>query len=166
LLILLGLRGTPFLYYGDELALLDGAVPPERRLDRAEPPRDPGRTPMPWSPEGGWRDPWLPLEDTSRNVEEQRTDPASTLHFTRALIAARRRLPDLRTGSYAALDAPGDVWAWRRGESCAVAVNLGSKEELVDLEGRVELSTGRDREGEPFAGRLAAGEGVVLTLDL
>jgi alpha-glucosidase len=168
LLILLGLRGTPFLYYGDELALLDGAVAPERRLDRAEPPRDPGRTPMPWhSGEGGWRDPWLPLEDTSRNVEDQRADPASTLHFTRDLIAARRRLPDLRTGSYEALDAPADVWAWRRGEGCAVAVNLGADAALLDdLVGRVELATGRDRAGEPFDGRLAAGEGVVLTLDL
>jgi alpha-glucosidase len=142
-------------------------VPPGRRLDRAEPPRDPGRTPMPWhGGDGGWCDPWLPLEDTSRNVEEQRADPASTLHFTRDLIAVRRRLPDLRTGRYEALDAPGDVWAWRRGERCAVAVNLGPKEELLDLDGRVELSTDRDREGERFAGRLAGGEGVVLTLDL
>jgi alpha-glucosidase len=166
LLILLGLRGTPFLYYGDELALLDGAVPPERRLDRAEPPRDPGRTPMPWSVDGGWHDPWLPLEDTSRNVEEQRADPGSTLQFTRDLIAARRRLPDLRTGSYEALDAPGDVWAWRRGKGCAVAVNLGATDERLELAGRVELATSRARELEPFDGRLAAGEGVVLTLDL
>ena len=58
------------------------------------------------------------------------------------------------------------VWAWRRGKSCAVAVNLGSKEELLDLDGRVALSTDRGREGERFAGRLAAGEGVVLTLEL
>ena len=167
LMILLGLRGTPFLYYGDELGLLDGDVPAERQLDRAEPRRDGGRTPMPWTPgDGGWNDPWLPLVDASRNVAEQRVDPASTLHFTRDLIATRRRLPALRTGSYELLDAPGGVWAWRRGEGCAVAVNLGSAEERVDLEGRVELSTDREREGEPFDGRLAAGAGVVLTLDL
>ena len=167
LLILLGLRGTPFLYYGDELGLLDGAVPLERRLDRAEPPRDAARTPMPWSGGyGGWSDPWLPLEDTSRNVEDQRADSASTLHFTRDLIATRRRLPDLRTGSYQLLDAPGDVWAWRRGESCAVAVNLGLTEARIDLAGRVELSSDRVRDGAQFDGSLAAGEGVVLTLDL
>ena len=167
LLILLGLRGTPFLYSGDELALLDGPVPEERRLDRAEPPRDPGRTPMPWrGGDGGWTTPWLPLEDTSRNVEDQRDDPASTLRFTRDLIALRRRLADLRTGSYQLLRGPADVWAWRRGERCAVAVNLGPQDERLDLAGSVELSTDRAREGEPFDGRLAAGEGVVLTLDL
>ena len=54
---------------------------------------------MPWTRQGGWTDPWLPLEDTRRNVEDERSDPASTLHYTRDLIALRRRLPDLRTGS-------------------------------------------------------------------
>ena len=165
LLILLGLRGTPFLYYGDELALREGHVAPERRRDRARTPRDAGRTPMPWEPgDGGWQDPWLPLEDTSRNVADQREDPASTLCFTRDLIATRRRLADLRTGAYRPLAAPEDVWAWQRGEGCAVAVNLGSRRARVDLQGLVELSTDRTREGEPFDGSLAGGEGVVLTL--
>ena len=93
LLMLLTLRGTPVLYYGDELGLTDGHVPPERVLDVAEPSRDPCRTPMPWSRQGGWEDPWLPLEDTSRNVEDQRDDHrTSTLTFTRDLIALRKRL--------------------------------------------------------------------------
>jgi alpha-glucosidase len=165
LLILLGLRGTPFLYYGDELALGEGHVPPSRRRDRAREPRDGGRTPMPWRPgDGGWHDPWLPLEDTSRNVEQQREDRGSTLWFTRELIALRRRTPDLRSGAYEALDAPAGVWAWSRGESCLVAVNLGSRAEQLGLRGRVELSTDRRGEGDPFDGTLAAGEGVVLTL--
>ena len=68
---------------------------------------------MPWTREGGWRNPWLPLTDTTRNVEEQRADPASTLHFTRDLIALRRRLPSLRTGVYTELPAPTGAWAWR-----------------------------------------------------
>ncbi|MBA2333109.1 MAG: DUF3459 domain-containing protein, partial [Actinobacteria bacterium] len=162
LLILVGLRGTPFLYYGDEVGLLDGEVPPERRLDNAQPGRDACRTPMPWSPEGDWREPWLPLRDTSRNVEAQRADPASTLHFTRDLIAARRRLPDLRAGSYRELESPEDVWAWQRGEGCVVAVNLGSEKARIEVEGRIELSTDRRREGESFDGRLAVGQGVIL----
>jgi alpha-glucosidase len=163
LMILLGLRGTPFLYYGDEIGLLDGRVPQERQLDRANPVRDPGRTPMPWNgADGGWRDPWLPLEDTSRNVDDQRADPASTLHFTRELIAVRRRLPDLRTGSYGRLDSPEDVWAWRRGDDCVIAVNLGADEQRFHVAGRVELSTDREREGDAFDGRIAAGQGVIL----
>ncbi|MCP9485503.1 MAG: alpha-amylase family glycosyl hydrolase [Gaiellaceae bacterium MAG52_C11] len=165
LMILLGLRGTPFLYYGDELGLLDGEVPPDRRLDRAEPGRDAGRTPMPWSRAGDWRDPWLPLVDTSRNVADQRVDADSTLHFTRELIALRRRLPDLRVGSYRELESPEDVWAWRRGEGCVVAVNLGVEEARLEVEGRIELSTDPERGGESFAGHLAAGEGVILAGD-
>jgi alpha-glucosidase len=166
LLVLLTLRGTPFLYYGDELALANGAVPPDRVRDVATHSRDPCRTPMPWSREGGWRDPWLPLEDTSRNLEEQRADPSSTLRFTRELIALRRELTELRTGSYTALGAPDGAWAWRRGESTVVAVNLGSSAAEIEAHGRVTLSTGRDRDGEPVRERLRLdpAEGAVVQL--
>ncbi len=140
LLILLTLRGTPFLYYGDELALADGHVPLERVRDVAEPSRDPCRTPMPWTRHGGWTNPWLPLEDTSRNVEEQRVDPSSTLHFTRDLIALRRRLRDVRLGSYAELPASDGAWAWQRGEGVVVAVNLSATPvEIEGIEGAVCL---------------------------
>jgi len=108
--VLLTLRGTPFLYYGDELALANGHVSAERMRDVADPSRDPCRTPMPWSRNGEWHDPWLPLEDTSRNVEDQRSDRGSTLHFTRDLIALRRRLrssPSATTRSSLLLRAPG-----------------------------------------------------------
>jgi alpha-glucosidase len=56
LLMLLTLRGTPFLYYGDEIALPDGDVPPERRKDPVPDNRDGCRTPMPWTPDGGFTD--------------------------------------------------------------------------------------------------------------
>src|SRR5204863_9293500 len=75
LFLLLTLRGTPFLYQGDELALEEADVPLDRRLDLADPPRDGCRTPLPWTRSGAeWRDPWLPLGDTTRNVEDQRAD--------------------------------------------------------------------------------------------
>ena len=165
LLVLLTLRGTPCLYYGDELALAAGRVPPERVLDCADPPRDPGRTPMPWTRQGGWRDPWLPLEDTSRNVEDQLADPDSTLHFTRDLIALRRRLPDLQTGAYLELPAPEGAWAWRRGEDVIVAVNIGSSPtEIGGIEGSIALATAGCRDGERVAGRLllAPREGLIV----
>ena len=165
LLILLTLRGAPFLYYGDEFALADGLVPPERRLDVAEPSRDPCRTPMPWSRHGGWTNSWLPLEDTSRNVEEQRADPSSTLHFTRDLIALRRRLRDVGLGSYAELPAPEGAWAWQRGEGVVVAVNLSATPvEIEGIDGAVVLATMRERESELVRGRLRLGaaEGVIV----
>jgi alpha-glucosidase len=166
LLLLLTLRGTPFLYYGDELALADGKVVPDRILDVATPSRDPCRTPMPWSSDGGWRDPWLPLVDTSRNVEDQRRDPASTLHFTKALIALRREREELRAGSYTEVAAPPGAWVWRRGESVLVAVNLGSTAVEIEAAGRIALGTARGRDGERLDGRLRLepAEGAVVLL--
>jgi alpha-glucosidase len=156
LLVLLTLRGTPCLYYGDELALTDGAVPPARVRDVAVPSRDPCRTPMPWTRSGGWADPWLPLVDTTRNVEDQRADPGSTLHFTRDLAAARRRHAALRRGPYAELPAPPGAWAWRRGDDVAVAVNFGSVPVRMEgIEGVVEIATDRARERELVRGTLS-----------
>jgi len=166
LMLLVTLRGTPCLYYGDELGLPAGHVPDERIRDVAVPSRDPYRTPMPWTREGGWRDPWLPLEDTSRNVEEERADPGSTLTFTRDLIGLRRRLEDLCVGAYEELATPEGAWAWRRGERVTVALNLGTgKVELDGIQGSVELATRRGREGERVAGRLGLdpAEGVVVS---
>ena len=169
LLVLLGLRGTPVLYYGDELALANGRVPSDRELDCATPSRDPGRTPMPWTGgDGGWIDPWLPLADTSRNVQEQRADPASTLHFTRDLIALRRRLPELALGDYEELPAPPGAWAWRRGKRVALAMNLGDQTiDVGGLTGTLELGTDRTRTGERVSGglHLAPFEGAVVLLD-
>ena len=123
LTLLLTLRGTPVLYYGDELGLPDAEVPPDRIVDLADPPRDPGRTPMPWTGSGEeWRDPWLPLLDTSVNVEEQRADPSSTLNFTRALIARRR---SFAREPYTPLPSRDGVWAYRRGAT-TIAINMSA----------------------------------------
>jgi alpha-glucosidase len=165
LLLLLTLRGTPSLYQGDELALPEGRVASDRVLDCARPSRDPARTPMPWTPAGGWTDPWLPLEDTSRNVEDQRSDPGSTLAFAREAIALRRRLPDLRRGSYAELPGPSGTWVWRRGNDVVVALNLGTDAAAIEgLSGTVALGTvpGRSRERVDGQLRLAPAEGVIL----
>jgi len=125
LFILLTLRGTALLFQGDEIALTDGVVPPERITDLADPPRDPERSPMPWTGDGGeWRDPWLPLGDTSRNVESQSVDPLSTVGFVRSLIELRRELAGSR---YASLPSEPGVWAYARGAATCV-VNLTGRE--------------------------------------
>ena len=129
LFLLLTLRGNALLYQGDELALTDGAVPHDRITDTADPPRDPERTPMPWTPSGReWRDPWLPLTDTTRNVEAQSDDPASTLSFVRSLIELRRALGD---APYATLRSEPGVWAYARGGATCV-VNLTDAEARHD----------------------------------
>jgi alpha-glucosidase len=179
LMMLLTLRGTTFLYYGDEIGLPEVPLDAETALDpvarRTGDPsdnRDVCRTPMPWSdePGGGFTTaaatPWLPFGDlASHNVAAQRDDPGSVLHFVRDLIALRRERTELRSGDYAPLPAPGGAWAWRRGERFAVALNLSDAEVQVErLDGRVAIATDREREGEQVSGALRLGpyEGVVV----
>jgi alpha-glucosidase len=178
LAMLLTLRGTPFLYYGDEIALRDVPLDPADALDPvphrtgdADRNRDVCRTPMPWNdapgagftPDGAT--PWLPVGDTSRNVALQREDPGSTLHLVRALIGLRRERADLRTGAYATLPAPGGAWAYRRGDGTVVALNLAGAAVSVEVPGgTVLVGTDRGRDGEVVTGalELAPWEGVVL----
>jgi alpha-glucosidase len=159
LLILLTLRGTPILYYGDEIGMEQVSIPTGEQLDRAH-NRDGCRTPMQWTQDTSqeW---WLRWGDATRNVQDLREDPSSVLHLCRDLIAARRAL----SGPYSGLDAPSGVWAWRRGESGVVAVNLADRPASVEgVSGKVVIGTDRARDGETVAGRLRLGpwEGVVL----
>ena len=140
LFLVLTLPGTAILYQGDELGLRDGRVPAARRLDLASPSRDPERTPLPWTRSSAeWVDPWLPLYDTSRNVEDQEDDPGSTLAYTRGLIRARRALP---AAGYRTLESPPGIWAYERGARVC-ALNLGGRkrrfegELLAPWEGRI-----------------------------
>jgi alpha-glucosidase len=175
LMMLLTLRGTPILYYGDELAMRETVVAPERevdpvarRRDPERPGRDGARTPMPWSdaPGAGFTaagaEPWLPFGDLSVNVEAQRADPGSPLRLVRDLVALRRERADLTAGSYAQLDTPVGVWAWRRGDGTAVALNFSGAPVGVAVSGEVLVGTDRARDGAAFDGTLAPSEGVVV----
>ena len=101
------------------------------------------------------------------NVADQRADPGSVLHFVRAVVALRRRVPDLVSGRYEALDAPDGVWAWRRGAASAVVLNLSAASaEMASPAGawRVALSTDPARRAQDAeAGvRLGPWEGIVM----
>lgn len=178
LVMLLTLRGTPLLYYGDEIGMAEVDVPPERMRDPVgirlgpELGRDGGRTPMQWTgqPTGGFTgpgvEPWLPIGDAaSCNVVDQRRDPGSMLGLCRDLIALRRSRPDLRTGAFTALEAPEDLWMWRRGDRTVVVLNCSDGPQEAEVEGDVLLGTRREREGERMTGRLRLEpwEAVVLS---
>jgi alpha-glucosidase len=183
--LLLTLRGTPTLYYGEELGLRDVPIAPERITDvrEAQQPgrglgRDPERTPMPWTadPRGGFTtgEPWLPLgeENLARSVAVQRAEPGSMLMLHRRLIELRRREAALSIGSYRPVAATGDLLAYRRaagGRELLVALNLGAgSQRLVvpdDLgEVRVVLSATGAAEGRNHRDEieLAANEALVL----
>jgi alpha-glucosidase len=129
---LMCLRGTIFLYQGDELGLPQAEVPFERLRDpfaiatyaggAGGAGRDGARTPMPWASKGvgagfsASADTWLPIDTAHRPlaVDAQEGDPASMLHFTRKLIALRRAFPPLRRADATVLAAPPGVLAFER----------------------------------------------------
>jgi alpha-glucosidase len=181
LMLLLTLRGTPVLYYGDELAMPEAEIPPHRVVDPVgllgdprRPGRDGARTPMPWrdAPGLGFTraevEPWLPFgEATGLDVETQREDRSSVLWLCRDLITLRRSWEDLRTGAYVEVRASDDVWAYRRGDGFLVALNLGSSDASLDARGEIAIGTSRERDGEAVSGTLRLGprEGAVVRVD-
>jgi alpha-glucosidase len=160
--MLLTLRGTPFLYYGEEIGMSNGKIPRRELQDPVgkrywpfHPGRDPERTPMQWSaePNAGFSTgrPWLRVNgDYERvNVERQSGDASSVLEFYRRLIALRRSYPALNRGSWEDVgDARNDVLCYTRtygAEKLLVALNFASSPRRIrpGLEGawRVALST-------------------------
>jgi alpha-glucosidase len=137
--LILTMRGTPFLYYGEELGMGDVAIPPEESIDapaaRVAPDfpwwdRSRSRTPMPWTGEPGagfsTGRPWLRLgPDTARrNVAAQAADPGSVLACYRRLIAARHELASLQDGSMTVVRTgrPDTLAFRRRGSGSEVLV--------------------------------------------
>ena len=184
-MLLLTLRGTPTLYYGDEIGMENVPIPRDVAQDpweKREPGlglgRDPARTPMPWndSPGAGFTTgtPWLPLgpDWETRNVAAMARDPHAILTLYRRLIALRRAHPALHAGAYAPVSAADDVLVYTRqadGERMLIALNLGHAPRRLALPAapaRLLLSTMLDREGETSRDELALrpDEGVILRL--
>jgi alpha-glucosidase len=186
-MLLLTLRGTPTLYYGDELGLPAVHIPRDRVQDpweKNEPGigigRDPSRTPMPWdrSPNAGFSsvEPWLPLNQDwhSRNVAAMRDEPASILTLTRDLIALRRERKSLMVGRYAPVLVTDEVFVYLReagDERVMAALNLTGDPQTVQLPdhlqgGHVLVSTLAQVPANPVGGALTlrGHEGLLIEL--
>jgi alpha-glucosidase len=177
LVLLVSLRGTAFLYYGDEIGMVDVPVPRDLLRDPVgirgwpdQPGRDPCRTPMQWrpGPGAGFTDPgvepWLPIGDANAcNVEAQQRDPYSILNLTRELIRLRSST-DLGKGPFRTVLREGDVWVWRRG-ALTVAANLTGEPRGISVDAsRVLVSSSRSRDRGTATGttRLEPWEALVL----
>jgi alpha-glucosidase len=168
--MLLSLRGTPFLYMGEELGLEDAQVPEERVVDPGG--RDGCRSPIPWraEPPHGWgREPWLPWspEAGARSVETQRGAPDSMLHLYRRLLAARRESEALRLGSFEFVTAPEGLLAYRRragADRRTVIVSFANAPIAFDPGDslRVELASDGVGEGDRFSGTVGPDQGLIL----
>lgn len=184
-LLLLTLRGTPTLYYGDEMAFRQADIPPELQQDpwgRNVPGlgRDGCRTPMQWDGSDGFGftrpgvRPWLAFSEDAhtRNVEGQLADPGSLLNFYRRLLEIRRREPALMMGAYQPLDSNRGVFAYLRDDGrsrVVVALNFTDRVQSAGAlsgSGQILISTDHDRkEGLSLDGlELAPHEGTVVKL--
>jgi alpha-glucosidase len=184
-MLLLTLRGTPTLYYGDEIGMHQVAIAPEQVRDPFEKNvpgigvgRDGCRTPMQWDASAfagfSTTTPWLPLADDFRheNVANLVADERSILNLYKALIDLRKKLSALGSGDYVPIAAEGDLLLYRRQSEAAavvVALNLGAEpisiaSETIGLGGEILLSTMLDRQGEKIAGELdlRGNEGVIV----
>jgi alpha-glucosidase len=174
-MLLLTLRGTPTLYCGDEIGMLNVTVPAEKcqdpwpqRSGKPELSRDPQRSPMQWdagpgagfsvpAEDGNLPEPWLPLHSDWQclNVATQQDEPGSIYNLYRCLLQLRRASPVLTHGEYRALDdTPAAVYGYLReygGDRLLVLLNFeGESKQVTSVSfdyGAVLLSTGLDREG-------------------
>jgi alpha-glucosidase len=172
--LLLSLRGTPFLYAGEELGLEDAVIPTDRVVDPGG--RDGCRAPVPWTgaPDHGWgtTDAWLPWppDADTRNAEALRADDASILHLYRRILAERHASDALRRGTQQLLDAPDGVLGWDRTDGAdrrRVLVNFTDAPvdvaDLADGWAVAVSSTGPGTgEGAPLGGGLTPDQAVIL----
>jgi alpha-glucosidase len=182
-MLLLTLRGTPTIYYGDEINMEQVPIPADRIRDPAE-FRQPGkgmgrdgcRTPMRWdrTEYAGFSatEPWLPLgpDYKQKCVEVQRADSRSMYCLYRQLISLRKKHRTLSVGSYQLVLCENDLLVYARrhdDEQVMVALNLGHNAMAASIpscNGQVLFSSCGERKGESVRGylNLRADEGLII----
>lgn len=183
-MLLLTLRGTPTLYYGDELGIGHVEIAPNFVRDpwaKHEPGlgvgRDPARTPMQWgaSAYAGFskHEPWLPLtpDHEARNVAVMSDDKTSILYLVRSLLKFRREHESLSLGGWRLLSQNSDVLAYGRcngNNRIFVVLNFTANPQAwsapISTKVRIAISTFGDRRGEPIGSTLSlrANEGLLI----
>jgi len=179
--MLLTLRGSPFLYYGEEIGMVttepktieEVRDPVGKRYWPANKGRDGERTPMQWDQtrHAGFTtgEPWLkvPASASERNVATASKDPNSILNFYRSLIRLRRKSSALLDGDYLSIGDDPHIFAYRRKSSrqtMLVALNMSDEKKTFAVNGRIVLSNISSRKNEVVTEQLqlAPFEAVIL----
>ncbi|MEW6526507.1 MAG: alpha-glucosidase [Spirochaetota bacterium] len=153
--LLLTQKGTPFIYYGEEIGMVDGNIPRKYIQDPVgkkywpfHTGRDKARTPMQWDATNyaGFSivKPWLPVNPdyTRTNVARQSKQTESMLQFYRKLIGLRKSRKELYAGDIEFLSAPDDVMLYKRvwnNEKCIIALNFSSSKKVVDCSNKCKV---------------------------
>jgi alpha-glucosidase len=184
-MLVLTLKGTPFLFAGDELGMEQVPIPEDRITDPFEKlvpghglNRDPERSPMRWNAgrNGGFSEgePWLPMggDVALRNIETLQSDPHSMLWLYRRLIQLRRHEPALLEGDYEPVRSLNDIVVYKRnqgGNSVLVALNTKHEPRKLEWggEGMLLLSSNLDHERQRVRGPLLLrpDEGIIVKLE-
>lgn len=187
-MLLLTLRGTPTIYYGEEIGMTDVPIPPEEVQDPQglnmpgkNLSRDPQRTPMQWnqSEHAGFSSakPWLRVSAGYKrvNVDRQKDDYNSHLTLYKRLIELRQSQPSLMTGSYIPVYSDHQAIAYIRESPSAthflVVLNMSHRPCYLTIEhrqirGKIVLSTSHELEGSEIYGNinLSGDEGIIVAL--
>ena len=181
-MLLLTLRGTPTMYYGDELGLGEIVIPQQAVQDpweKNEPGlglgRDPSRTPFQWdrTPNAGFTrgKPWLPVAPSyeSCNVEALRNNNSSILTLYRHLLSIRRHHAALSTGAFRPIGVQGNALIYERAderERIVVCLNFGDSEQTISgpVDATLLASTHPRRSTLNSDLVLAPNEGLVMLL--
>lgn len=157
--LLLTLRGTPFIYYGEELGMEDTYIPKERVKDPwgkalwPKPGRDPARTPMQWnsSKYAGFSEvePWLPINENKSfiNVEDEMKDKNSVLNFYKKLISERKARKSLKIGSLELIDLDDRILSYKRVGTDSVIVIMNFSFDTIKI-GEISGNVILDNYGE------------------
>lgn len=187
-ILLLTLRGTPTIYYGDEIGMSDVVIPFEEVQDPQglhmpgkNLSRDPARTPMQWNAtaSAGFSDakPWLRVSknDQQQNVETEQNGAYSMLSLYKKLIALRQREPALYGGTYSQVYSDTQLIAYTRkqegSDSFFIVLNLSHRPAYFTpvnfvFSGEIVLASSPEMEGITVANKLSLDrdEGLVIRL--
>lgn len=181
-MMLLTLPGLPFIYYGDELGMVDGTLSEKQIRDPFVTPgmgRDPQRTPMQWdsSEHAGFTKgtPWLPVapDYAKVNVQKESQDSTSSLHLYKQLIHFRSQSATLKNGTYRSINVSEDIFGYKRShntQTLLILLNFSHTVKRVTIQGlrgTIILSSYGDKESTIVEKQiqLRANEGLLIRVN-